>query len=299
MSHLYWQRGRVVLTNSSITGGDLSFTASIFKGDAEHGVDATRATVTGVFFWNTVSLTPRTLLILEGVALGCLSDTERSWPQQGNLRINGLTYTSLAPADVEYRLRWLGRQAQTPFYPQPYEQVMRVLRTSGHEKDAIRIAVAREDARRKYGGLGHWSRAWSWLLKVTIGYGYKPHRALVGALVFILLGWLLFGFGYEQGLMIPTKDAEIRNPLAAAIVGAPAGYPSFNPLIYSLDTFLPIVDLDQASKWQPNDHRTCSSFDRGVPCGLLLRWYLWVQILMGWLLTTLGVAAITGLVRRG
>jgi hypothetical protein len=69
-------------------------------------------------------------------------------------------------------------------------------------------------------------------------------------------------------------------------------------LIYSLDTFLPIVNLHQEENWHPNDSATCVIGEKQLPCGFILRGYLWLQIMMGWLLTTLGVAAVTGLVRK-
>lgn len=275
--------GMLSFLHGSIEGGGLSFAGARFAGDADNGVELAGATVAGQLNWTLVRKTERTVLDLQEAKLGRLLDDGLSWPSRGRLLIEGLTYSAISPTDARSRLFWLRRQPPTPFHPQPYEQLAKVLRASGYEADAIRIAIGREDARRVYGGLGRWARGWSRLLKLTIGHGYKPHRALVGSLAFVLLGWYVFGAAHDLHLMVPAKS-EAQG--------------SFSPLIYSLDTFLPIVDLDQAQTWRPDDRARCTRLGRELPCGLAVHWYLWVQILMGWVLTTLGVAALTGLVRK-
>ena len=283
--HGFRTNGMLSFLHGSIGGGELSFVDARFIGDdADNGVELAGATIAGQLNWCWVKHSARTVLDLQGAKLGKLLDDETSWPAARRLLVEGLTYSAISPTDAHSRLRWLARQQPRPFHPQPYEQLAKVLRASGYEADAIRIAIGREDARRVYGGLGLWARGWSRLLKLTIGHGYKPHRALVGSLAFVLLGWYVFGAAHDLRLMVPAKSET-------------AG--SFSPLIYSLDTFLPIVDLDQAQTWRPDDRARCRRLGRELPCGLAVRWYLWVQILMGWVLTTLGVAALTGLVRKG
>ena len=68
------------------------------------------------------------------------------------------------------------------------------------------------------------------------------------------------------------------------------GGQTFDAFVYSLDTFLPIVNLHQEEHWLP---------DATSSWGKALRAYLWFHILMGWALTTLGIAGATSrLVRR-
>jgi hypothetical protein len=84
-----------------------------------------------------------------------LSDDEASWPTPGNLQLDGFVYTAIVagPADAATRLRWLARQPPRSFRPQPYEQLAKVLRESGHEDDAIRVLIAKERARWQHRGL--------------------------------------------------------------------------------------------------------------------------------------------------
>ena len=84
-----------------------------------------------------------------------------------------------------------------------------------------------------------------------------------------MLGTLFFGIGSYGGQLTETKEGMI---------------PTFNAFVYSLDTFVPLVDLHQA-KYR-------------LPTGPGLRLYLWIHISSGWVLTTLLVVGLTGLVRR-
>jgi hypothetical protein len=59
--------------------------------------------------------------------------------------------------------------------------------------------------------------------------------------------------------------------------------PVFQPWIYSLDVLLPVVNLHQEEFWIP----------QGV-----VRWWAWLAILAGWLLTTVVVAALSGLLKK-
>ena len=66
----------------------------------------------------------------------------------------------------------------------------------------------------------------------------------------------------------------------------------FQPIVYSLDTFIPIVDLHQETNWIPQPERGKSWVGRWA------RFYLWVHIAFGWILTTVAVAGFTGLIKK-
>jgi hypothetical protein len=154
--------------------------------------------------------------------------------------------------------------------------------------------MAKEDARRDQGGLGWGERLWSRVLDVTIGYGYRPIRALWWIFFFVALGAVLFGFGYRERAITPTEpeayDRFIRDG------EPPRHYPPFNAIVYSLENFLPVVDLHQGMYWRPNPRHGMGGRMRALS-GRLLRWYLWVHILAGWIITPLLAAGLTGLVR--
>lgn len=77
-------------------------------------------------------------------------------------------------------------------------------------------------------------------------------------------------------------------------------YPKFNSFMYSLDVFVPLINLHQAEYWLPNANRAQElrklRWLRWRTGGLLCV-YLWIHTFAGWILTTLLILALTGLVR--
>ena len=95
---------------------------------------------------------------------------------------------------------------------------------------------------RKSGELGWWSSIWRLFLGVTIGYGYKPWKAFIFMAVFLMLGMAVFyGAGF-RGLMMPTqaKAGGVTPDMQCA-----TSYPCFHAFMYSVDTFIPIIDFHQ------------------------------------------------------
>ena len=157
-------------------------------------------------------------------------------------------------------------------------------RELGHEADARKVAIAKQQALRKKGGLSPTGWVWNRLLGFLVGYGYRPWLVLFPALFVIVLGAVVFGVADDSGLMVPAS-ARYLDPA----VDLPAAYPFFSPLGYSIDAFVPILDLRQQVFWVP-------SGEGGW--GLALWIYMWVHIALGWILTTIFVLGFTGVVRK-
>jgi hypothetical protein len=285
-------------------GQSLSFHGAVFSGAAETGLNAERAVIGGSLYWVAIQHTPRTQLDLENTKADALWDDEASWPAPGMLTIDGFVYSEIAggPPDAAARLRWL--KLQPPGYrPQPYRQLATVLRASGRETGATDVLIAKEETLRRQAGLGRMERAWNRMLDVTIGYGYRPLRALWWMAGFVTVGTVLFGLGYLARIVTPTDAAAYRAFVESGT--APPHYPPFNALVYSLENFLPVVALHQEEYWRPNPLRgakgQATGGGNGSPvgscAGTLLRWYLWFHILAGWTLTPLFFAGLSGLVR--
>jgi len=75
----------------------------------------------------------------------------------------------------------------------------------------------------------------------------------------------------------------------------PAEYSTFHPVAYSLDIVLPLVDLRQERDWAP---RVSDGNGNTLLLGHIVRFWEWVQIIAGWGLSLLLVAAVSGVVRR-
>jgi hypothetical protein len=276
-----------------------------FEGKAteHHGFYATGLLAPSEFVWQNVSFENGAFADLSGAHIGNLFDEEKSWPAPGNLLIDGLTYDTLggfssfdpqwkwsSPADASARLRWLG--LQNGFHSQPYRQLAQVLRKNGDEAGATEVLIAQQDARFSNSNL--LGRVWAQFLKITIGYGHKPLRTILWSLAVILTGWLIVTLGARAGVMRATWP---DSPPASEVIA----YEKLHPLLYSLDVFLPFVNLHQEHYWWPDAERSgdCTMFGAKLRIsGAFLRYYLWSQVIAGWLLSAIFVAGVTGLMRN-
>jgi hypothetical protein len=196
----------------------------------------------------------------------------------------------------------LGRQPtdhlKKDFRPQPFEQLVKVLRLMGHRHDADRIAIEK----RRYQRMARpfWHRVFVWLpdlvlLDAFMGYGYRLGRAL---LILALIGGA-YGLVYDrearQGGIVPTK-AEILKDVKFKSCHPPIGnwveckgldeeYRPFNPWLYSANVILPIVEFGQKASWQPAPDRPLVYY---VQC---------LEIGIGWLCSIL-LGAVLGFVKR-
>jgi hypothetical protein len=306
--HQGFETGGLVDFRLAKVGQSLSFNHARFTGKGVSGLNAERATVGGGLYWVEITLTPHTMLDLGAVHAGSLWDDAASWPAAGNLDLTGFVYGGFSggPADAESRLKWIHRQARSDLaQPQPYRQLALVLRQSGAEEGATRVEIARESALTEYGGLPLSERVWRMALRLTIAYGYRPLRALWWILLFVMVGTALFEWGYRARLITPTEESAYESFCATG--EPPPHYPPFSSFVYSLENFLPVVDLHQETYWRPNPrHRrandkpaTAAESLRETLPARILRWYLWLHILAGWTITPLLFAGLAGLLRSG
>src|SRR5215211_514894 len=187
-----------------------------------------------------------------------------SWGVAGPLLLAGFRYDRFGPGttwDAPLRFAWL--TWTEAFDPGAWPQLIDVYRVHGRDEDARRAAVAREDDRLERAGLSPTRAAARWVLRVTIGYGYRPWIAGVWAVAVIALFTLALALG-------PSLSP------AEGVTGSP------NLPVYAADTFLPIVDLGEAGQWSAAGW---------------LQWAEWIVILLGWALTTIFVAGFTRVVR--
>ena len=145
---------------------------------------------------------------------------------------------------------------------------------------------------------------WYRYLGRLIGYGYEPFRAIKIGVGIVIIGAIVFAIGARRNLMAETKLAErvISQENESGLVSPT--YPRFNAFVYSLDVFLPFVDLNQICYWIPGERqrkprsRNCLMHigRYSLKWSGVLRTYFWFQTLAGWTLCTLLAAAVTGIV---
>ncbi len=286
------------INHSIKVGKDNGVATSIFRGG---GVYLRNAEITGSLEWIEVWLIKEIQLNLHGATVGRLvTKGEKSWP---NLWLDGFVYDRIEHLGLEnnYKtyLEWLKKQEISN--PQIYEQLATVLHQNGQDADAVRISMEKEKIKLKPKGSYRWLNPlnwirclWSLIYYITLGYGYKTHRALFGPGIFIILGWCIFCQGCYEGIIIPTNKKAYEefkeNKLSPS-------YTAFEPLVYYFDAFLPIGKLQQQEKWLPDDYKQIS-IPIATPIGtkkrphFTLRYYLYFHTVMGWSLTTLGIAGL-------
>jgi hypothetical protein len=322
--------GQLSCTGATLNGGQGE------GGTPQDALNAQRLRVTEGFVFRKVAKV-QGRIDLTAAHVGDLVDDAGSWPAAPNgLSLDGFTYDRIAgggPTTWAARRTWLhtGSHWYGDFYPQPYTQLARTLRQMGHAGEARRVLIEREKLlaahrlaadRQEYqralysgpmdrGDAGWtWLRmrgaqAWSGLTGGVAGYGYAPQNALYWSLACVTLSSFVYMLFWRLGAMVPA-DAVIltsaewlaayqANPTAPALVWAAGSgpatshYETFYSALYALDVFLPIVDLGQQSTWG----QTTVTW-----AGWGARLYTWLLQAAGYVVTTLGLAAATGIIQR-
>jgi hypothetical protein len=298
-AHTLKVRGTVLLHAGCVVKGEVNFTGAVIGGDldcrgARFGNPKVRRTAFSIesaqvgetFYWGPfLDASPTGRVDFRRARVGRLVDDPKAWSSEQKLELNGFEYQLLGDAgsvaSSSQRLSWLRQHSKGEYFPQPFEQLAAVYDRMGDEADARRVRIEKQRMLRLSGRLRGTRWLSNLLLDWTVRYGWEPWRALVLGLVVVLLGALLFGALGEANFE--------RTPGSS-----PSG--SFHPVVYSLDTFLPIIDLGQESRWTPRE--TVELPRIGTLSGLPVQVYLWLHTILGWGVSTVVVAAYTGLVRK-
>jgi hypothetical protein len=300
MRDRFQAEGEVSLSGAQLAGS-LECTGGEFRGD----FNLEAASVKGALLWRDIVNPKLAKLDLINASVGALADNKESWPAHGNLNIDGFSYERISggPTGAKARLDWLARQSD--FKPRPYRQLAQVLKDDGDDRGARQVLFEMERLRRRKEDRNFLSRFWSVLLRVTIGYGYRPARSLYGLLLLFGLGLALFYVGYSAGNMAPTdKDAyqefRLHNNL-------PPYYAHFHATMYSIENCFPGVKLGQADHWQPDPKpRTQATDGEGTLVRLALfatsattlDWFRSIQILFGPFFASMFALGLSGIIRK-
>jgi hypothetical protein len=242
-----------------------------------------------------------------------LADNPARWPSR--IQISGFTYDRFERSrnsasgriwDHAARAAWLARQVD--YDAGPYEQAARVFREHGYTSAAETLLIAQRSQARELitGRAGRIRRALDGIFGASVAYGYRPGRVLW--LLVVLLGLVIASLEAPatQATLRSTTDAGVvyttRGPLLASTfpdtrISAPAGAGDacgggqvrcFSPVLYAIDTVVPLVSLDQRASWYP---------DPNVAQGSLMQWWLNIATILGWLLSSIFALSLARLAR--
>ena len=222
------------------------------------------------------------------------------------------------------------------FSPLPYEQTAKVLFGMGHGSDAREILLEKERRQTDDKRTPWWQKIGRKLWDGFSGYGYQLRLTVSWSLAIIAIGWLVFSHAANIGRIVPHQPAIIAK-MEHSQMSSNGGfnmvcfheefpeYPKFNPLVFSADVFIPVFALHQEPFWSPvasngaaiwwllsllaalviylSLHpRRIESHVAIVLCLCLFgvaspkHWY-WLEIGFGWILTSLFLLSVTGLLR--
>ncbi|AUQ75325.1 hypothetical protein [Phaeobacter piscinae] len=319
--------------NGLKTGGDLTCSSAVFQNKDAKALILQSADIGQGFIFRDQT-TVQGVVDLSSAKCGDLVDDPVCWPddaQDGeNLILDGFTYHRIiGSTDARTRLDWLakGDTWNGEFIPQPYKQLAKVLHDMGHEADATKVRVALGEKLRHHARKERITNAkhpihrlctmattpalWIWhsLSLLLTGHGFRPERSLIALVLLWVLATIPAHLAWEEGSFAPNSAVALQSE-SWATYGADHSYPphpnpakdwsltssigrdweSFNRYAYAADLVVPIIDLGQTDAWAPSTARGW--------WGWHLWWARWFFTLAGWIVTALGAAALTGIIRR-
>lgn len=192
-------------------------------------------------------------------------------------------------------------QDRTEFSRDPYLQLERYYGGTGDEAEAKTVHYRgkrdlRENAKNDRGATewSFWTRLGDFFLKYLTGYGTRSWLLLGYIVLFVVLGTWVF---WPDSAVAPRAPAPSQ-PAAAVTLAEGAQQSVYGagqaaretlrkplePFAYSLDLFLPLVNLRYDERW--------------VPVGQLRATYALLHAMAGWFLVPLLVLSFSGIVRR-
>lgn len=219
--------------------GDVECSRATFANPGGDAFAAQRITVTGRLFWQDMGAQPDGWVDFTHARVGDFLDDEQSWPQTGKLILDGFVYDNITTnTSAAQRIRWLALMPKTlngdepVFWPQPYEQLIKVFKDAGHEREARLVGIAKKDAQLKYlQTKAHQASAsstrrikWMKFTRATMRYGYEPWRVMYPIGAACLFGLFWFWGSYHFNYMVPSKEKVY---LAPCYVGTEINCPNW------------------------------------------------------------------------
>jgi hypothetical protein len=304
-------------------GGDLDGSRGRFT-----YLNLVRTAVKGTLRMRNLKAADHMRLDLTNASTAFLDDDESSWPSgKGSMVLEGFDYGRISGPNrsAESRLKWLavpslplqdgqekGRREQG-LLAESYRQLAKVLSEAADDDGARKVLYELEVRRRRQSESKWWQRGWDGILRTTIGYGVYPVRAIRWLIALTMLGTVVYGVGYLSGSIVPG-DEKAYSYFEQR--GAPPNYyPRFNAFIFSMENTIPLLKFGQDSAWIPNPTKETArkpntgagiiarsatqlaSYSGWIAPAGFLRWFRWFLITVGWILGTLFLAGVTGIVR--
>jgi hypothetical protein len=228
----------------------------------------------------------RTIFVAPAVS----ESLQTSFGPEAHLDWRGCTYDRIHPVSAWRKLMCL----QEPYSREPFTQLEQWLRRAGHEDEAAEVYYAcrlRELQQKK-----KWRPAWITdmllrYLRYLTGFGVRVSWLLWYIIPILVAGTIIFSLDGTLEPQQPTSPMAVASLISEpkTLQGiSPARY--INAALMSLGLFLPIADIPTVGEWQVS-----SGIKWGVPW--LTLWATFM-IVTGWILVPIGIAGLTGHLKR-
>jgi hypothetical protein len=227
-------------------GGDLDCSGGSFSNAEGYALIAERIDITGALFLRDASI--KGAIVLTAAKIGTLADDVACWEAKGH-GLDGLHYDRIiGPTDASSRIKWLKSQREDHlnkkgWKPQPWEQLIKILREMGHPAEANEVAIEKQRMMRQAGQIGtrqiraqqmkRWpwlEIAWIWLVNTMVlawhyvygalaGFGYRPGRILLWMAGLWLVSGFWFSHAAQTGLMAPSSAEIVMHRQLHADIG--------------------------------------------------------------------------------
>ncbi|HTB10009.1 MAG TPA: hypothetical protein VK752_00485 [Bryobacteraceae bacterium] len=283
--------GGVRLSRARISGGlDFDGAAIVSSNPDVLAIEAHGLEVQGAMIFRDIQQPSLGTISFNHARVGRLEDDRQSW-QAFQYRINGFefraceqlraavveTIRSTPPMTLGQRIEWL--RDQPDWSVEPYEHIARIFRGAGYEEEAQKVLIEKHRQLRKQGRLSRLASLKNWLLDYLLGFGYRTWRPLIPMMVMLAVGSWVFEKAFDAQVLVPKDKAPSTT--------------EFNRYAYSVDAFVPLINLKQREAFiyvaAPSGSPAPATWFQG---------YFWFHTALGWILTTLAAAGLTGLVKK-
>lgn len=256
---------------------------------------------------------------------GVLDDANGAGWGGGHLFLNGFRYDYLnehlnsGKNSWKQRIHWLSLQYKgaaptaREYRPDPYEHLTRVYRSCGLHNDARKITSRKLTIERSLAAPMLF-RPFLWLYWGCFDYGLSPVRGLSTFLLCLGLGWGMFSiadtgmriakFGISVPAVMVVNSTAVNSVLRVGSDGLEPGTPvdahargeelpcrdQMDSKLYAAEVFIPGISLHQQSN--------CRISNRTDGWGAFWRIAKAVYSGLGWIVTSLTVLTVSGILRR-
>ncbi|MGB7061541.1 MAG: pentapeptide repeat-containing protein [Candidatus Zixiibacteriota bacterium] len=201
---------------------------------------------------------------------------------RGKIDLRGCTYDRIVPTSA-WRLLM---DRLHPYDRQPFTQLENTLRTAGHDELADKVYY-RPKCREFW--LIKKRNPFAWLTDGTLwlltGFGVRIRRLLAIIAVVLMAGSFVFHF---DGAVQPADSSQDLSVLGPHPQQGALALEGVEPFWVSLKLFLP-VEIPSASRWRPSSRTLW---------GVKFTSFATFLRLLGWVLVPLGVAGLSGWLKR-